>query len=207
LDETIACYFTKYKAHFGEKCVPTYSPISNYKKLQKNLFYKIFILIFFLLTSENKRLVQYLRLCMVSLLMLVYSSFYLQNDLIHAWGLDRQLGYCAQVTCLCYNIMFMAYPNPSSMVVHLSAIFQGDRMKNVGVVDSEYIVHLGLPTLGGSNGNEASDFIFHVKRQYIPCLYKHHTQYIKLKILNSHTLWDFTLLRIYHPSGSNHFFS
>ncbi|XP_027933501.1 uncharacterized protein LOC114189006 [Vigna unguiculata] len=51
----------------------------------------------------------------------------IQNDLIHAWGLDRQLGYCAQ----------------------------GDRMKNVGVVDSEYIVHLGLPTLGGPNGNEA----------------------------------------------------
>ncbi|XP_020221891.1 uncharacterized protein LOC109804472 isoform X1 [Cajanus cajan] len=51
----------------------------------------------------------------------------IQNDLIHAWGLDRQLGYCAQ----------------------------GDRMQNVGVVDSQYIVHLGLPTLGGSNGNEA----------------------------------------------------
>ncbi|XP_054779251.1 uncharacterized protein LOC129287118 isoform X2 [Prosopis cineraria] len=52
----------------------------------------------------------------------------IQNDLIHAWGLDRQLGYCAQ----------------------------GDRMRNVGVVDSEYIVHLGLPTLGGSHGNEIS---------------------------------------------------
>ncbi|OIV96250.1 hypothetical protein TanjilG_14927 [Lupinus angustifolius] len=56
----------------------------------------------------------------------------IQNDLIHSWGLDRQLGYCAQ----------------------------GDRMRNVGVVDSEYIVHLGLPTLGGSNGNEASGLIF-----------------------------------------------
>ncbi|XP_010533215.1 PREDICTED: uncharacterized protein LOC104809032 [Tarenaya hassleriana] len=43
-----------------------------------------------------------------------------QNDLIHAWGLDMQLGYCAQ----------------------------GNRMKNVGVVDAEYIVHYGLPTLG-----------------------------------------------------------
>ncbi|KAI4296154.1 hypothetical protein L6164_036136 [Bauhinia variegata] len=51
-----------------------------------------------------------------------------QSDLIHAWGLDRQLGYCAQ----------------------------GDRMRNVGVVDEQYIVHLGLPTLGGSHGNEAS---------------------------------------------------
>ncbi|XP_050379295.1 uncharacterized protein LOC126796497 [Argentina anserina] len=46
--------------------------------------------------------------------------YMIQNDLVHAWGLDEQLGYCAQ----------------------------GDRMKNVGVVDSEYIIHLGLPTLG-----------------------------------------------------------
>ncbi|KAG1330894.1 hypothetical protein COCNU_02G008620 [Cocos nucifera] len=43
------------------------------------------------------------------------------NDLIHAWGLDKKLGYCAQ----------------------------GDRSKNVGVVDSEYIVHKGIATLGG----------------------------------------------------------
>ncbi|KAK2661957.1 hypothetical protein Ddye_000531 [Dipteronia dyeriana] len=48
--------------------------------------------------------------------------YMIQNDLIHAWGLDFQLGYCAQ----------------------------GERTKNVGVVDSEYIVHLGLPTLGAS---------------------------------------------------------
>lgn len=34
--------------------------------------------------------------------------------------------------------------------------FQGDRMKNVGVVDAEYIVHFGLPTLGGSAEHEAS---------------------------------------------------
>ncbi|KAH7683132.1 hypothetical protein IHE45_05G162300 [Dioscorea alata] len=46
----------------------------------------------------------------------------IQNDLIHAWGLDYKLGYCAQ----------------------------GDRTKKVGVVDSEYIVHRGIPTLGGS---------------------------------------------------------
>ncbi|KAM7474528.1 hypothetical protein LguiB_021771 [Lonicera macranthoides] len=53
--------------------------------------------------------------------------YMIQNDLIHAWGVDMQLGYCAQ----------------------------GDRTKNVGVVDSEYIVHLGLPTLGASVGNKA----------------------------------------------------
>ncbi|CAO2828600.1 unnamed protein product [Amaranthus hypochondriacus] len=52
--------------------------------------------------------------------------YMIQNDLIHAWGLDRQLGYCAQ----------------------------GDRTKNVGVVDSEYIAHLGLPTLGVIDQNK-----------------------------------------------------
>ncbi|KAH9670805.1 Lysine ketoglutarate reductase trans-splicing-like protein [Citrus sinensis] len=46
--------------------------------------------------------------------------YLIQNDLIHAWGLDMQLGYCAQ----------------------------GDRTKNVGVVDAEYVVHYGRPTLG-----------------------------------------------------------
>ncbi|TYI88412.1 hypothetical protein E1A91_D04G207500v1 [Gossypium mustelinum] len=52
--------------------------------------------------------------------------YMIQNDLIHAWGLDMQLGYCAQ----------------------------GDRMKNVGVVDAQYIVHFGLPTLGVTEENE-----------------------------------------------------
>ncbi|THG06582.1 hypothetical protein TEA_029082 [Camellia sinensis var. sinensis] len=33
-------------------------------------------------------------------------------------------------------------------------MIQGDRTKNIGVVDSEFIVHLGLPTLGVSDGNK-----------------------------------------------------
>ncbi|OAY69973.1 hypothetical protein ACMD2_07685, partial [Ananas comosus] len=45
----------------------------------------------------------------------------IQNDLIHGWGIDMKLGYCAQ----------------------------GDRTKKVGVVDDEYIVHQGIQTLGG----------------------------------------------------------
>ncbi|KAL1341787.1 hypothetical protein HN51_028322 [Arachis hypogaea] len=49
--------------------------------------------------------------------------YMIQNDLIHAWGLDMQLGYCAQ----------------------------GDRTKNVGVVDAEYIIHYNRPTLGGAD--------------------------------------------------------
>ncbi|KAK8524433.1 hypothetical protein V6N12_029299 [Hibiscus sabdariffa] len=52
-----------------------------------------------------------------------YCAWHLiQNDLVHGWGVDMKLGYCAQ----------------------------GDRSKNVGVVDSEYIVHKGIQSLGGS---------------------------------------------------------
>ncbi|KAL1534934.1 hypothetical protein AAHA92_31047 [Salvia divinorum] len=55
--------------------------------------------------------------------------YMIQNDLIHAWGLDKQLGYCAQ----------------------------GDRTVKVGVVDEEYVIHWGLPTLGGlPDNNKAS---------------------------------------------------
>ncbi|CAH9125556.1 unnamed protein product [Cuscuta epithymum] len=49
--------------------------------------------------------------------------YMIQNDFIHAWGLDKKLGYCSQ----------------------------GDRTKKVGIVDAEYIYHLGLPTLGGDS--------------------------------------------------------
>ncbi|KAK1318253.1 hypothetical protein QJS10_CPB04g00294 [Acorus calamus] len=51
------------------------------------------------------------------------------NDLIHAWGLDMKLGYCAQ----------------------------GDRSKNVGVVDAEYVFHQGIATLGASDKNKTSE--------------------------------------------------
>ncbi|KAF3778553.1 hypothetical protein EJ110_NYTH43259 [Nymphaea thermarum] len=56
----------------------------------------------------------------------------IQNDLIHAWGLDMRLGYCAQ----------------------------GERSTNVGVVDSEYLVHLGMRTLGHPGGNKSSIHTF-----------------------------------------------
>ncbi|XP_074321148.1 uncharacterized protein LOC141657720 isoform X2 [Silene latifolia] len=52
--------------------------------------------------------------------------YMVQNDCIHAWGLDMQLGYCAQ----------------------------GDRTKNIGVVDAEYVIHHGLPTLGEPLGKK-----------------------------------------------------
>ncbi|RWR90362.1 hypothetical protein CKAN_01945400 [Cinnamomum micranthum f. kanehirae] len=52
----------------------------------------------------------------------------IQNDLIHGWGLDMKLGYCAQ----------------------------GDRTKKVGVIDSEFIVHQGIQSLGGASANKLS---------------------------------------------------
>ncbi|CAI9765292.1 unnamed protein product [Fraxinus pennsylvanica] len=54
--------------------------------------------------------------------------YMIQNDLIHGWGLDMQLGYCAQ----------------------------GDRTSKVGVVDAEYIVHMALPTLVGPSDAKPS---------------------------------------------------
>ncbi|VFQ92667.1 unnamed protein product [Cuscuta campestris] len=71
--------------------------------------------------------------------------YMIQNDLIHAWGLDMQLGYCAQ----------------------------GDRTSKIGVVDAEYVVHYGLPTLGEPSNTKGTttfsssrvDFRIEVRRQ------------------------------------------
>ncbi|GAU48872.1 hypothetical protein TSUD_86060, partial [Trifolium subterraneum] len=53
-----------------------------------------------------------------------YCTWHLiQNDLVHGWGMDMKLGYCAQ----------------------------GERSQNVGVVDREFVVHKAIQTLGGSS--------------------------------------------------------
>ncbi|XP_078432954.1 uncharacterized protein LOC144704412 [Wolffia australiana] len=52
----------------------------------------------------------------------------IQNDLVHGWGMDMKLGYCAE----------------------------GDPRKKVGVVDSEFVVHWGIRTLGGSSNSAPS---------------------------------------------------
>lgn len=49
--------------------------------------------------------------------------YMIQNDMAIALGLNFQLGYCAQ----------------------------GNKTTNIGIVDAEYVVHGGLPTLGGSS--------------------------------------------------------
>uniref|UniRef100_A0ACD5W7B0 Uncharacterized protein n=1 Tax=Avena sativa TaxID=4498 RepID=A0ACD5W7B0_AVESA len=62
-----------------------------------------------------------------------------QNDLVHAWGLDYKLGYCAQ----------------------------GDRTLKVGVVDSEYVLHRGVPTLGGTEGKGAAFRVAVRRRSFV----------------------------------------
>lgn len=65
--------------------------------------------------------------------------YMVQNELVHAWGLDYKLGYCAQ----------------------------GDRTLKVGVVNSEYILHRGVPTLGdGGKGPSAAGRIAVRRRSY-----------------------------------------
>lgn len=74
----------------------------------------------------------------------------MQNDLIHAWGLDIRLGYCAQaINSLNYSLVLLLLFDDNHRL--LLAFPQGDRTKTIGVVDDEYIVHYGLPTLGEQN--------------------------------------------------------
>ncbi|CAM6028791.1 unnamed protein product [Sphagnum balticum] len=49
----------------------------------------------------------------------------IQNDLVHGWGLDFKIGYCSQ----------------------------GIRSEKVGVIDDEYVLHKGIPSLGGPHNN------------------------------------------------------
>lgn len=39
--------------------------------------------------------------------------------------------------------------------------FQGDRTQKVGVIDSEYVVHQGIPSLGGLSVRKVSTFFLH----------------------------------------------
>jgi len=104
----------------------------------------------------------------------------MQNDLIHAWGLDRQLGYCAQVTPSSSNNSYFLFIVPSTYTLF---DVQGDRTKNVGIVDSEYIIHLGLPTLGVLDRNKAIASILFLANKKI------------LKGLKQHLCWSAVYLQ------------
>ncbi|KAG5516828.1 hypothetical protein RHGRI_037533 [Rhododendron griersonianum] len=58
------------------------------------------------------------------------ASIFWQSDLVLGWGMDMKLGYCAQ----------------------------GGRIENIGVVDSEYVLHQGIKSLGGAAAETVSSF-------------------------------------------------
>ncbi|KAH9331029.1 hypothetical protein KI387_003137, partial [Taxus chinensis] len=63
----------------------------------------------------------------------------IQNDLIHGWGMDMKLGYCAK----------------------------GDHTRNIGVIDSEYVFHKGIQLLGGPSANKSSLAVAPAQRSMI----------------------------------------
>ncbi|KAL6991001.1 hypothetical protein U1Q18_009122 [Sarracenia purpurea var. burkii] len=94
----------------------------------------------------------------------------IQNDLVHGWGMDMKLGYCAQANEEWYlerkddPILYPTQEKSERELISYSfrfkpgllAFIEGDRSKNVGVVDSEYVVHQGIQTLGGVSARKAS---------------------------------------------------
>ncbi|KAJ0682182.1 hypothetical protein HanPI659440_Chr16g0644481 [Helianthus annuus] len=63
----------------------------------------------------------------------------IQNDLVHGWGMDIKLGYCAQ----------------------------GDRSQKVGIVDSEYVVHQGIQSLGGPSAKKTRNNLDMTKKHTV----------------------------------------
>ncbi|XP_024402985.1 uncharacterized protein [Physcomitrium patens] len=55
--------------------------------------------------------------------------YMIQNDLVHGWGIDFKVGYCSQ----------------------------GLRSEKVGIIDAEYVLHKGIPSLGGPLSNNTLD--------------------------------------------------
>lgn len=92
-----------------------------------------------------------------------------QNDLVHAWGLDFQLGYCAQAIFPSYDhTRAQTYFNLFIPWANFLCAKQGDRTKNIGIVDSEYIIHYGLPTLGGSVANKVRTLLLLIQLNHNP---------------------------------------
>lgn len=84
--------------------------------------------------------------------------------------MDMKLGYCAQVRLLseamCFDstnvalsrwTMDQCSSNPQKFCLTYTPEnfdIQGDRTQKVGVVDSEYIVHQSIQTLGGQSAKK-----------------------------------------------------
>lgn len=80
-------------------------------------------------------------------------NFYLllQNDLVHGWGLDFALRRCVEVRT---NFFFFSLCLSSLLfviVIRSSTVFFAwtqPAHEKIGVVDAQWIVHQGVPSLG-----------------------------------------------------------
>ncbi|RVW46326.1 LINE-1 reverse transcriptase-like [Vitis vinifera] len=70
----------------------------------------------------------------------------IQNDLVHGWGMDMKLGYCAQ-----RKVALQVSLEQKTHLRKNVAFYRGTGQKKVGVIDSEFIVHQGIQTLGGGS--------------------------------------------------------
>nr|XP_024361278.1 uncharacterized protein LOC112275277 [Physcomitrium patens] len=65
--------------------------------------------------------------------------YMIQNDLVHGWGIDFKIVYCSQ----------------------------GIRSEKVGIIDAEYLIHKGIPSLGGPGRNKVSSSKIKIHRSRI----------------------------------------
>lgn len=95
-----------------------------------------------------------------------------QNDLVHGWGMDFKIGYCAQVSpllitsdrktdnCISQECIYVHYHRFGVWkdILRQCACWacQGSRSEKVGVIDAEYILHKGIPSLGGPHVKKVS---------------------------------------------------
>lgn len=71
----------------------------------------------------------------------------MQNDLVHGWGLDFALRKCVEV-CHSSELIPLLLPATLSMLTECYYSFLQPAHEKIGVVDSQWIVHQVVPSLG-----------------------------------------------------------
>ncbi|CAF2283014.1 unnamed protein product [Brassica napus] len=75
----------------------------------------------------------------------------IQNDLVHGWGLDFALRRCVEVSSLCLYVFTIAMV--ISIIDDENILLQPAHEK-IGVVDSQWIIHKVIPSLGSQGKSE-----------------------------------------------------
>ncbi|CAN6842149.1 unnamed protein product [Brassica oleracea] len=75
----------------------------------------------------------------------------IQNDLVHGWGLDFALRRCVEVSSLCLYVFTTA--KVISIIDDENLLLQPAHEK-IGVVDSQWIIHKVIPSLGSQGKSE-----------------------------------------------------